>query len=142
MSFCSKLKTAIESMWKKAPKAEVALSAAVNFTVPFVEELDLLVVPELAPILNPILDKIKTGLSALAVTIKGVGPAANVTSISSSITAHLGELEQAAQVKNPATATKINSIAALINGEVSAVVASYAPAPAAPEKSAMQTIGA
>jgi len=123
MSFFSKLKAAIESMWKKAPAAEVALSSAVNFVVPFVEQLDALATPELAPIINPILDKVKTGLSALAVTIKGVGPVANVQSITTSITTNLTALEQAVQIKDPATATKINSIAALIGGEISAIVA-------------------
>lgn len=122
MSFLTKLKTAIESMWKKAPAAEVALSSGVNFIVPFVEELDELAIPELAPIINPILDKVKTGLSALSVTIKGVGPVVNVQTITSSITSDLTALEQAVQIKDPATATKINSIAALIGGELSAIV--------------------
>lgn len=123
MSFFTKLKDAIVSMWKKAPAAEVALSSAVNFIVPFVEELDDLATPELAPVINPILDNIKTGLSALSVTIKGVGPVANVQTVGASITANLTALEQAVQIKDPATATKISSIATLINGEISAIVA-------------------
>lgn len=123
MSFFTKLKNAIESMWKKAPAAEVALSSGVNFIVPFVEELDTLATPELAPVINPILDKVKTGLSALAVTIKGVGPVVNIQTISASITYNLTALESAVQVKDAATATKISSIATLINGEISAIVA-------------------
>jgi hypothetical protein len=123
MSFFSKLKSEIVSMWKKAPAAEVALASGVNFIVPFVEELDTLATPELAPIVNPILDKVKTGLSALSVTIKGVGSTVNVSTIASSITANLSGLEAAVQIKDPATATKINSIATLIAGEISAIVA-------------------
>lgn len=124
-TFFKKLGSAIASMWKKAPAEAVAASSAINFVIPFVEELDTLVAPELAPILNPILDKVKTGLSALSVTIKGVGPVANVTTIAQSITSNLSALESAAQVKDPATAAKINSVAKLINGEVQAVVATY-----------------
>lgn len=123
MNFFKKLVSAIESMWKKAPAAEVALSSGVNFIVPFIEEIDELATPELAPIINPILDKVKTGLSALAVTIKGVGPVVNVQSISSSIVSNLTALESAVQIKDSATATKINSIANLINGELSAIIA-------------------
>lgn len=132
MSFFSKLKSAIVSMWKKAPAAEVALASSVNFIVPFVEELDVMATPELAPIINPILDKVKTGLSALAVTIKGVGPKVNITTIASSINSNLAALESAVQIKNPATATKINGISALITAEISAIVAEFTPAPATP----------
>jgi hypothetical protein len=125
-SFLSKLWSTVETMWKKAPQAEVALSSAVNYAVPFVEEIDDLATPELAPVIDPILDKVKVGLSALATTIKGVGPAANVTSISTSIVSNLSALESAVQIKDPATATKINGLATLINAEVQAVESQYA----------------
>ena len=122
VTFFSKLKAEIKAMWKKAPAEEVALASGVSFIVPFVEQLDELATPELAPIINPILDKIKTGLSAFSVTIKGVGPVANIQTIASSITTNLTGLEQAVQIKDPATATKINGIATLISGEIAAVL--------------------
>jgi hypothetical protein len=125
-TFFGKLKSAIESMWKKAPAVEVAAASTINYIVPFVEELDTMVTPELAPVINPILDKVKTGFSALAVTIKGVGPAANVQTITASIKANLTALVSAAQVKDTALASKIGNVTNLIAAEVDAIAVAHA----------------
>ena len=122
MSFFSKLWSEIESMWKKAPAAEVAISSAVNYVVPFVESIDVLIVPEFAPILNPILDKVKVGLSAIKATINGA--TANGTTslplIVGSVNANLQNLIAAAQIKDQALAQKIEAIATLVTGELNA----------------------
>jgi hypothetical protein len=123
-SFFSKLKSAIETMWKKAPATEVAAASAINFIVPFVEELDIIITPELAPVLNPILDKIKVGLTALKVTIQGAstpGTPATLASIVGSVNANLTALISAAQIKDAATAQKIQAVAALVTGELNAI---------------------
>jgi len=123
LTFFESIGSWLESHFSKAPALEVQISSAVNYVVPFVEELDGLVNPEAATAVNPILDRIKTGLAALATTIKDSSPAgvANVKSIAASITANASSLEAAFQVKDPATATKISSIVTLINGEVGAI---------------------
>jgi hypothetical protein len=123
MNFFKKLGAAIASMWKKAPAISVAITSTVNFIVPFVQSLDVLIAPELAPVLNPILDKVKVGISALKVTIQDATPEgqSNLTSIVGSINQHLAELVAAAQIKNPELATKIQAVATLVTGELNAI---------------------
>jgi hypothetical protein len=124
-SFFTDLKNVVVSMWKKAPAAEVTLASGVNYLVPFVEEIDDLAIPTLAPIINPILDKIKVGLSALATTIKQVGPVANVQSITASLSSNFQALESAVQIKDPATATRINQIGQLVISETQSIATNF-----------------
>lgn len=131
-TFFSKLWSGIKSMWKKAPAAEVAAASAINYVVPFIESLDEIILPEFAPILNPILDKIKVGLTALKVTIQGAGPTATVASIMGSINTNLTTLVSAAQIKDAALAQKIQAVATLVMGELSAISSTSAPTPNAP----------
>lgn len=113
----------LKSKFKKLPALEVQISSAANYVVPFVEQLDTLVEPELAPIVNPILDRIKTGLAALATTIKDASPAgtANVKSILASLESNATSLEAAFQVKDQATQAKITGTIQLLNGEFAAI---------------------
>lgn len=113
----------LKSKFSKAPALEVQISSAANYVVPFVEELDTLVAPEIAPIVNPILDKIKTGLAALATTIKQATPAgqANVKSILASLQSNATALEAAFQVKDTNTQAKISGTIQLLNGEFAAI---------------------
>lgn len=123
LSFFSKLKAEIELLWKKAPAVEVAAASAINYVVPFVESLDEVITPELAPILNPILDKVKVGLTALKVTIQGAGTAPTISSIVGSINTNLTALISAAQIKDTAVSAKIQAVATLVTGELSAITA-------------------
>jgi hypothetical protein len=125
ISFFESITNWLKTHLKKLPAIEVTVSSAVNYMVPFVEELDTLATPEIAPVVNPILDKIKTGLAALAVTITDSSPSgvANVKSILASINTNAASLEAAFQIKDPVTATKLSSIVTLITGEVSAIQA-------------------
>lgn len=114
----------LKSHFSKAPALEVQISSAANYVVPFVEELDTLVAPEIAPVVNPILDRIKTGLAALATTIKGAttqAGTANVKSILASLQSNATSLEAAFQVKDQATQAKITGTIQLLNGEFSAI---------------------
>lgn len=113
----------IKSHFSKLPAASVQIASAANYLVPFIESLDVLVVPEVAPIVNPILDKIKVGLAALATTASDAtaGGQANVKSILASLTSNATALEAAFQVKDPATAAKITAVVQLINGEAGAI---------------------
>jgi len=122
-SFFSALKSAIEAMWKKAPAIEVAFASALNNLVPVVEELDVIIDPAMAPELNPILDKIKVGLSALKTTIQGAGTKPNVTSIVDSVNANLGALVATAQIKNPELVAKIQEVAAIVTPAINEVAA-------------------
>lgn len=123
----------LKSHFKKLPAAEVQVSSAVNYIVPFIEELDTLADPAVAVLVNPILDRIKVGLAALATTIKASStPAgqANVQSIVASLAANAGALATAFQVKDPETQKKIASILTLVSGEVSAIQAQLGSTPA------------
>jgi hypothetical protein len=118
MSFLSKLKSAVSTMWKKAPAEVVALASAVNNLVPTVEKLDTIILGPEALVLNPILDKIKVGLSAMKTTIQDAGTNPNLTSIVGSVQQHLGDLVSAAQIKNPELATKIKEVTDIVSAEV------------------------
>ena len=120
-SFFERLKAGIVSMWHKAPAIEVALASAVNNLVPVVEKLDVIILGPEASILNPILDKLKVGLSALKDTIQSAGDKANLTSIVGAVQSHLGELVAAAQIKNPELATKIKEVTDIVSVEVAAI---------------------
>ena len=62
------------------------------------ESLDEGIVPDDAPILNPILDKIKVGLTALKVTVQDAGPnPLKCGSIVASVNTNLAALYLAAQ---------------------------------------------
>lgn len=127
MSFFKKIGQWLEAKFKNVPTIEVQISSAVNYCVPYVEMLDTLVAPEVAVVVNPILDKIKTGFAALAVTITGStvagGAAAAVKSIAASITINIASLESAMQIKDAATQQKITAIVTLLNGEITDIVA-------------------
>lgn len=119
----------LKTHFKQLPAQEVQVSSAVNYIVPFVEELDTLADPELAIIVNPILDRIKVGLAALATTIKASKTptgSANVQSIVSSLAANATALETAFQVKDPASQQKVTSTLQLISGEIQAISAQFA----------------
>ena len=122
-SFFEKIGSWLKSHFSKLPAWEVQVSSAVNYLVPVVEELATLVVPELAPVLNPILDKIKTGLAALATTITDASPAAqaNVKSILASLQTNATALEAAFNVSDPTMQAKITGTIQLLNGEFGAI---------------------
>jgi hypothetical protein len=134
MTFFHKLKAWLETAFKKAPAMEVMISSACNYCVPFVEQLDVFVIPEVAPVVNPILDKIKTGLAALAVTISGATTAAGTTNakaILTSISTNLGTLLPAMQINDPNTQKEAESVVSLLQGEFAAMQAQFAAVPAA-----------
>ena len=123
MSFFSKLKAEIVSLWKKAPAVELAAASAIDYAVPFIESLDTIILPEYADELNPILDKVKVGLTAVKVTIQDAGPNANLSTIVGSINTNLTALVSAAQIKDAVLAQKIQAVATLVTGELSAISA-------------------
>jgi hypothetical protein len=124
LTFFESISSWLKAHFKNLPSEEVQISSAVNYIVPFVEELDDLVDPTLAPIINPIIDKIKTGLAALATTItaaKTPAGTANTQSVLASLVSNATALESAFQVKDAATQTKVTSIVNLISGEFNAI---------------------
>lgn len=124
ITFFEKIGSKLLSMFKKAPSFEVQVSSAINYCAPFVEELDILVDPQLAIVVNPIIDKVKTGLAALAVTIQQSNTSTgqiNLKSIFSSLKNNLSSLESAAQIKNPENAAKFSQIINLVLAEISAI---------------------
>lgn len=132
-TFFEKLGSKIKSIFKKLPAAEVQISSGVNYIAPFLEELDDYADPQYAPVVNPIIDKIKVGLAALATTITDSSSSgkANVVSIANSLASNATALETAFQVKDPAKKDKATSIIKLVAGEISAIAASVkAPASA------------
>jgi len=122
-TFFEKIGAWLKAKFKKLPSEEVQISSAVNYVAPFVEELDDLADPELAPVVNPIIDKIKVGLAALATTItdSSVAGKTNVVSIANSLASNAQALESAFQVKDTATQQKATGIIQLISGEISAI---------------------
>jgi hypothetical protein len=123
-SFFESIGSWLKSHFKSMPSFEVQASSALNYCVPAIEAIDELVDPGLAVIVNPILDKIKTGFAAAAVTIKSASTAsgsANLKSIFASILANLPALEAAMQIKDAATQAKLSAAVTLINGEITAM---------------------
>jgi hypothetical protein len=147
MSFFSRLKAALASMWKHAPAVTIAVASAVNNIVPLVELLDPLILGQYAAILNPILDKIKVGLSALKTTAVdaglGNGEKANLDQIVLSIQTNLSSLVAAAQIKDPALALRIQAIAAVVATAVTGIHDGLSqPATTAPANTAAGTTAA
>lgn len=132
VTFFERLGSKLKSLFKKLPAAEVQISSTVNYIAPFLEELDTLADPELAPVVNPVIDKIKVGLAALATTItdSSASGKANVVSIAASLSTNATALESAFQVKNPATQEKVTGIIKLVSGEIAAVQAQITALPA------------
>jgi hypothetical protein len=120
-SFFERLKAVVVSMWHKAPAIEVALASAVNNLVPVVEKLDVIILGPEAATLNPILDKLKVGLSALKDTIQSAGDKANLNSIVGSIQQHIVDLVATAQIKNPDLAAKIKEVTDIVAVEVNGI---------------------
>jgi hypothetical protein len=127
MSFFAKLKSWIAGAFKKLPATSVIISSALNYCVPFVEQLDVYILPEIAPIANPILDKIKTGFAALAVTIHDASPAGttNAKLIIASIKTNLALILPALEIKDPNTLKEAQDVVTLINGEIAAIEAEF-----------------
>ena len=123
LKFFESLESWLKSHFSKMPAIAVKVSSVVNYVVPFIEELDVLVDPAVAPLVNPILDKLKVGLGALATTISDASPSgtANVKSILASLSSNSAALLSAFQVKDPATKDRATAVINLINGEVSAI---------------------
>jgi hypothetical protein len=124
ITFFEKIGSKLKSLFKKLPSLEIQISSTINYCAPFIEELDTLVDPEFAPIVNPIIEKIKTGLAALSVTIQEATSSSgktNVKLIVSSLNDNLSSLESAAQIKNPENAAKLTQIVKLVTGELSAI---------------------
>lgn len=120
--FLDKLKAAVVSMWHKAPAIAVWIASAINNLVPVIEQLDVIVDPAEAAIINPILDKIKVGLAALKVTIQGAGGATtNAKLILASVSSNLTALENAAEIKNPQTKQKIADVVSVVKAEVETI---------------------
>ena len=135
VTFFESIGSWLKAHFSKVPAAEVQISSTVNYLVPVVESLDVFVIPEAAPIVNPILDRIKVGLAALAVTIKQASSPAgktNVNSIVASLVSNATALEQAFQIKDEATAEKITATLTLIQGELNAIQAQLNPPSSAP----------
>lgn len=129
ITFFESIGSWLKSKFKNLPSVEVQVSSTVNYIAPFIEELDTFVDPTLAPIINPIIDKIKTGLAALATTINAAKTPAgttNLTSILASLVSNASALEAAFQVKDAATQTKATGIITLISGEFNAIQAQLA----------------
>ena len=134
ITFFESIGSWLKAHFKNLPAEEVQVSSAVNYVAPFVEELDTLVDPTLAPIINPIIDKIKTGLAALATTInaaKTPAGTANIQSVLASLVSNASALESAFQVKDAATQQKATGLITLISGEFNAIQAQLAAPPAA-----------
>ncbi len=134
LTFFESIGSWLKSHFKNLPSEVVQVSSAANYVVPFIEELDTMVDPELAPVINPILDKIKTGLAALVTTIntaKTPSGTANLKSILASLVSNAASLESAFQVKDAATQQKATGLITLISGEFNAIQTQFAAPPAA-----------
>lgn len=132
-SFFHRLLGGLASMWKHAPAIEVALASAVKNLVPLVEQLDVIILGPYSLILNPILDRIKVGLTALATVNVQSGLAtgtANVASITNAVQGHLAELETVAGIKDPALQAKIKEVTTIVAAEVAGIAEGVAQTPA------------
>lgn len=140
-AFFHKLEDEFKILFHRSPDAIIQISSTINYTVPLIEVAASVITPEYAPILNPILEKVRVGFAALSVTIKQSGTTPNALSIITSITNNLDLLTSAAQVKDPATQQKIVAAVNLVKAEAEQIASAIqdaqaskaaAPAPAAP----------
>jgi hypothetical protein len=131
-SFIISADTWLKDHFKTVPSLEVRVSSALNKLVPYVESIDTEVSlaigqPEVALIVNPILEKIKVGFAAIAVTITDATTpegSANLGSILASVNANINDLESAAQVKDEASQAKITAAIAVLSADVNGIASS------------------
>lgn len=127
MSFFKKIESWVASIFKKAPSWETIAKSTILYVAPLLETIVALADPAAAPAVDAIVDKIKVGLAAASVTLSDAGPVPTLSTILASVNTNIGQLEAAAQIKDPATQAKLTATVNLISGEIQAILSAIPP---------------
>lgn len=130
-SFYERVKAELKRLFTHVPGWEASAAATLTYVAPMVETVVTLVDPEVAPAVNGLIAKVQSAMAAAAVVIKAAGPAPTLMTYLNAVNSNLAQVEQAAGVKDPATAEKLNAVLQTITGEVNAILGELASAKAA-----------
>jgi hypothetical protein len=129
MSFLTTLKNDFEKLWHEAPKAETIAASAISFSAPFITELIGLTAGAPAEAeASAVLTKVKTDMAVVSTLVStGQTSSPSFATALSDITTNLGGILSVAQIKDPATVSKVTSITDTVIEEIEAVQQAFAP---------------
>ena len=130
LSFFARVKAELRKLFVHVPGWEASAAATLTYLAPVVETVVTLADPAAAPLVNGIIEKVKSAMAAAAVVIKSAGPTPTLVTYLNAINDDIAQVVSAAQVKDPETAQKLNAIVGTITGEINAIVAEIQPSQA------------
>lgn len=122
LSFFARVKAELKRLFVHVPGWEASAAATLTYLAPMVEALVTLADPAAAPLVTALLQRVQSAMAAAAVVVKDAGPIPTLTTYLTAITADLGQIEDAAQVHDPAALTKITTLVNTITAEVNAIL--------------------
>ena len=123
ITFFSRVKAELKKLFAHAPGWEASAAATLTFVAPMVETAVTLADPAAAPVVNALIEKVQSAMAAAAVVIKAAGPTPTLVTYLNAINSDLAQVQDVAQVKDPATAAKLTLLVGTITGEVNAILA-------------------
>lgn len=120
-SFFARVKAELVKLFTHAPGWEASAAATLTYIAPMVELVVTLVDPGATVAVCAVVAKIQSAMAAAAVVIKAAGPTPTLLTYLNAINNDLAEIEALAQVKDPATASKLEALVATITQEVNAI---------------------
>lgn len=120
----AKLKLWSEKLAKDEPKVEVVALSTIEVLAPLAETIIDEADPALAPVVEPLVQKVQADLAALTVTIEDAGSQPTVASVVGSIQTNLSAIDAAVGVKSP----KATQLTATIASDVQSIAAELFPA--------------
>ncbi len=123
VSFFGRVKAELKKLFLHAPGWEASAAATLTYVAPMVELAVTLADPAAAPIVNALIEKVQSAMAAAAVVIKAAGPTPTLVTYLNAINNDIAQVENAAQIKDPATAAKLAALVGTITGEVNAILA-------------------
>ncbi len=123
VSFFGRVKVELRKLFLHAPGWEASAAATLTYVAPMVEMAVTLADPAAAPLVNALIAKVQSAMAAAAVVIKAAGPTPTLVTYLNAINEDISQVEGVAQVKDPATASRLAALVATITGEVNAILA-------------------
>lgn len=120
-SFFARVKAELVKLFTHAPGWEASAAATLTYIAPMVELVATFVDPGATVAVCTVLAKIQSAMAAAAVVIKAAGPTPTLITYLNAIINDLAEIEALAQVKDPATASKLEALVTAITQEVNAI---------------------
>ena len=108
---------------KDEPQIEKAAALTLQVAAPLVETIVGLTAGEAAAAeIAVIVTDVQTEMANVQTTLAAAGPAPTVTSALTAIVSNLKALLTGAQIKNPATLSKVSTVVETVVGEVEAII--------------------